>query len=149
MIYANTNVYTDKENRIAILTRTDANRTETFLVNDRNPEDVSINFDRRLIEFYLANPAATYREWDKLLFECGYEVSLFEKEYPKVKDPTGLYYDELMEHYDDPVEGFKITYIPTGMFVRIGMEPVYEEYGNYIGERQIVLAYSKEDFIET
>jgi hypothetical protein len=149
MIYADCEVYENDKGETAVLTRTDDNRVETFLINDSNPDDVSINFDKRLIDFYSANPNASYREWDKLLADCGYEVSIFGNQYPAAKDPEHRYHDEIMEHYDEPVEGFEITYVPKGMLVRISIETVRDEYGEYDGERQIVLAYSKEDFIET
>ena len=149
MIYANCEVYENDKGETAVLTRTDDNRAETFLINDSNPDDVSINFDKRLIEFYLANPNASYREWDKLLAECGYEISLFENEYPEAKDPTDRFYDFAIEHYEDPVRGFEVTYIPKGMLIRIGNEIARDNYGGYNGEHQVVLVYSKEDFIET
>lgn len=150
MIFANCEVYENEKGEIGVLTRTESNQINTFLINDANPDDVSINFDKRLIEFFLAHPNGTsYREWDKLLAVCGYSISIFGNEHPEVKNPTHRYYDEIMEHYSDPVEGFKITYVPKGMLVRISNETVRDEYGDYIGEQQIVLVYSKEDFIET
>lgn len=149
MIFANCEVYENEKGEIGVLTRTESNQIDTFLINDSNPDDVSINFDKRLIEFYLENPNASYREWDKLLIDCGYDVSIFEYEYPEAKDPEHRYHDAIMEHYDDPVEGFEITYVPKGMLVRISNKTVRDEYGEYKGEQQIVLAYSKEDFIET
>lgn len=149
MIYANCEVYENGRGETAVLTRTDDNRAETFLINYKNPDDVSINFDKRLIEFYLENPNASYREWDKLLADCGYGVSLFENEYPEAKDPTDLFYDELMERYGEPVRGFELTYVPNNMLVRISNEITRDDYGGYNGEHQVVLAYSKEDFIET
>lgn len=149
MIFANCEIYENEKGEIGVLTRTEDNLIATFLINDSNPDDVSINFDKRLIEFYLSNTNASYREWDKLLTECGYEVSLFENENPAIKDSEHPYYDEIMENYDNPVKGFKITYVPKGMLVRISNETVRDEYGDYQGEQQIVLVYSKEDFIET
>lgn len=149
MIFANCEIYENEKGEIGVLTRTEDNRVDTFLINDSNPDDVSINFDKRLIEFYLANPNASYREWDKLLADCGYGISIFGNQYPPAKDPEHRYHDLIMEHYDDLVEGFKITYVPKGMLVRISNETVRDEYGDYQGEQQIVLVYSKEDFIET
>jgi len=149
MIFANCEVYENEKGEIGVLTRTEDNRIDTFLINDSNPDDASINFDKRLIEFYLTNHNASFREWDKQLVDCGYDLSIFECEYPEAKDPEHRYYDLIMEHYDDPVEGFKITYVPKGMLVRISSETVRDEYGDYRGEQQIVLVYSKEDFIET
>lgn len=149
MIFANCEIYENEKDEIGVLTRTESNQIDTFLINDSNPDDVSINFDKRLIEFFLMHPNASYREWDKLLIDCGYDVSIFECEYPEAKDPEHYYHDEIMEHYDDPVEGFEVMYVPKGMLVRISIETVRDEYGKYDGERQVVLVYSKEDFIET
>lgn len=149
MIFANCEVYENEKGEIGVLTRTEYNRPETFLINGSNPNDVSINFDKRLIEFFLTHPNASYREWDKLLADCGYNVSIFGDQYPAAKDPEHRYHDEIMEHYDDLVEGFEATYVPKGMLVRISVETVRDEYGEYDGERQVVLVYSKEDFIET
>jgi len=152
MIYANCEVYENDKEEIGVLTRTDDNNVQTFLINDNDPNDLSVNFDKRLIEFFLAYPDATYEAWDKLLAECGYDFSIFDQEFPNARE-MGKYgdprYVEIWDHYSEPVRGFEVTYVPKGMLVRISNETVRNQYGDYKGEKQIVLVYSKEDFIET
>lgn len=151
MITATCEVYEREDGCIGVLTRTDEGDLMTFLENSKNPSDVSINFDKRLIEFYLSNQCRhTYREWDQFLAECGYET-IFEKDYRNALLTAGTEeeIDELNSHRDDIVAGFNIVFVPKDRLVRLGVSPVYDERGYFEGSIQVVEVYTKEDFIET
>ena len=151
MITANCEVYEREDGCIGVLTRTDGGEYFTFLENSKHPSDVSINFDRRLIEYFLSsNLRHTYREWDKLMADCGYE-SIFEKDYRNAMLAAGTEeeLDEINSHRDDPVDGFSLRFVPKGHLVRIDSTPIYDDHGRNEGSKQIVKVYTKEDFIET
>lgn len=152
MIFANCEVYENKYGCIGVLTRTEDGERTSFLQNSEDLEDISINLDKRLIEFFLSNPTVlhTYMEWDKLLRECGYET-IFDKDYRHEIDEAASD-DELYEingHRTDFVKGFRVDFVPKGKIFRIDEEPVFNQSGVFSGFRQCVRIYNKEDFIET
>lgn len=152
MIFANCEIYENKHGAIGVLTRTEEGERSSFLQNSKDPQDISVNLDKRLIEFFLSDPTRlhTYMEWDKLLRDCGYET-IFDKDYRhEIDDATSD--DELYEingHRTDSVKGFRVDFVPKGKLFRIDEEPIINQAGMLSGTRQVVKIYSKEDFIET
>lgn len=152
MIFANCEIYEDKYGSIGVLTRTDEGERDSFLSNSKDPQDVSVNLDKRLIEFLLSDVTVlhTYMEWDKLLRDCGYET-IFDKDYRHEIDAAESD-DEIYEingHRTDYVKGFRVDFVPKDKLFCIDEEPIINQAGMLSGVHQVVKIYSKEDFIET
>lgn len=148
MIYANTELYVDKNDQIGVLTRTGPFNYNIFL-QTADPNDLSINLDRRLIEFYLNHPkGCSYEQWDELMEECGYP-SLLRQECPELfesDDANDLYERSIMSK--TIVSGFQLWWIPTGKMFRIVHKEIYQ-MGQFIEIRQCVEVYDESDFIRT
>lgn len=151
MTYANCEVYMNANGELGVLTRSGPRVTQTFLHNPTDPDDISINLDRRLVEFYLSKPNRhSYKEWDELMAECGYP-SIFHLDYGKQLDSVydTVDYDEIMRHQNDPVDDLEITWVPQNRLFHIVTDDDHDAYGNWIGVKQIVEVFCKDDFIET
>ena len=148
MIYANINVYTNDKEETGVLTRTGPYGYNIFL-QTYDPNDVSINMDNRLIEFYLRNPDnQSYEEWDVIMNECGYP-SLLKQDFPDLfENDDADTKDELSMTKKLSVPGFMLWWVPTGKMFRIVYRDHYEG-GRYIETRQEVEICDEDDFIKT
>ena len=137
MVYANCEIYEDNQGRLGVLTRTDDDDVHSFL-EEINHQDYSINLDRRVIEFFMDSPTHTYKEWNDFLEDCGY---------CPLKDYTMNGWDD---HLDEQIpKGFNLTFVPKNKFFRIERKESRTSDGTWLGMRQVVAIYDKEDFFET
>lgn len=142
-IYANCEVYTNEAGDLAVLTRVDpADGYERSFLHGHDPEDCSVNLDRRVIEFHLEKPNKhTYKEWNEFLKSLGYPALYLPTRQDEWNNSVAVDEDEL-------AEGFKLTWVPSGNAFRIIREPVFVYYPTpTVTDEQVVEITDEDDWI--
>jgi hypothetical protein len=141
MVHANCEIYTNENDELGVLIHTDplAPYACSFL-RGYDPEDYSINLDKRVIQFYLEKPnKRTYGEWNRFLRSLGY---------PELYLPMRRIFNRLESvDLDETAEGFDLVFVPKNVMFRIIGKPVFNDFAEYERDEQTVELFDGNDWL--
>ncbi len=145
MIYANCEIYENENGELGVLIRNENVCGRDAYWQDSDPNDYTINLDKRIIEYHLSNPNRhTYNDW-----LCFFEDEDFEVPSSFLNEIEQLEFEGDYNGAINQVTGFKLEFVPPDKLWRIESIPCFDDYHELIGFDQHVAIYGEEDFMHT